>query len=46
MNDALNDHTGSLNINGLTITNLRFAGYIVGLAGSEEELINLTECIF
>ena len=46
MNDALSIHTGSLKINGRTITNLRFADNIDGLAGSEEELINLTECLF
>ena len=46
MNDALSNHTDSLKINGRTITNLRFADDTDGLAGSEEELINLTECLF
>ena len=46
MNDALSNHTGSIKINGRNITNLRFADDIDGLAGSEEELINLTECLF
>ena len=39
-------HTGSLKINGSwTITNPRFADDIDGVAGSEEELINWTECL-
>ena len=46
MNDALSNHTGSLKINDRTITNLRFDDDIDGLACLEEELINLTECLF
>ena len=41
MKYALEDHTGTVNIGGRTITNLRFADDIDGLAGEEEELINL-----
>ena len=41
MTDALEDHEGS--IGGRTITNLRFADDIDGLAGEEEELANLAE---
>ena len=46
MNDKLSNHTGSLKINGRTITNLRFADVINGLVGSEEELINVSKCLF
>ena len=42
MADALEDHEGTVSIGGRTITNLRFAGDIDGLAG-EEELANLAE---
>ena len=41
MTDALEDHTGTDNIGGHTITNLRFTDDIDGLAGEEEELVNL-----
>ena len=41
MTDALNDHEGTVSIEGRTITNLRFADDIDGLAGEEEELANL-----
>ena len=41
MNDALDNHVGSVNIGGKIITNLRFADDIDGLAGSESELANL-----
>ena len=41
--DALEDHEGTVNIGGRTITNLRFADDIDGLAGEEEELTNLVE---
>ena len=40
MNDALDNHVGSVNIGGKIITNLRFADDIDGLAGSESELAN------
>ena len=43
MTDALEDHEGTVNIGGRTITNLRFADDIDGLAGEEEELVNLAE---
>ena len=38
MTDALEDHEGTVSIAGRTITNLRFAEDINGLAGEEEEL--------
>ena len=41
MTDALEDHEGTVTIGGRTITNLRFADDIDGLAGEEEELANL-----
>ena len=43
MTDALEDHEGTVSIGGRTITNLRFADDIDGLAGEEEELANLDE---
>ena len=43
MADALEDHKGTVSIGGRTITNLRFADDIDGLAGEEEELANLVE---
>ena len=43
MTDALEDHEGTLNIGGRTITNLRFADDIDGLAGEQEELANLVQ---
>ena len=39
----LEDHEGSVSIGGRTITNLRFADDIDGLAGEEEELAKLVE---
>ena len=41
MADALEDHEGTLSIGGRTITNLRFADDINGLAGQEQELVKL-----
>ena len=41
--DALEDHEGTVSIGGRTITNLRFADDIDGLAGEEEELAELVE---
>ena len=41
--DALEDHEGTVSTGGRTITNLRFADDIDGLAGEEEELANLVE---
>ena len=43
MTDTLEDHEGIVSIGGRTITNLRFADDIDGLAGEEEELANLGE---
>ena len=43
MTDALEDHEGTVSNRGRTITNLRFAGDIDGLAGEEEKLANLVE---
>ena len=43
MTDALEDHEGTVSIKGRTITNLRFADDIDGLAGEEEELAHLVE---
>ena len=45
MTDALEDPEGSVSIGGRTITNLHFADDIDGLAGEEEELANLVECL-
>ncbi|KAI0207297.1 hypothetical protein LSAT2_008050 [Lamellibrachia satsuma] len=41
MTDALEDHVGTVSIGGRTITNLRFADDIDGLAGDEQELADL-----
>ena len=41
IDDALKDHEGTVSIGGKTITNLRFADDIDGLAGQEQELVNL-----
>ena len=43
MTDALEDHEGTVSIGRRTITNLRFADDIDGLAGEEEELANSVE---
>ena len=43
MTDALEDHEGIVSIGGRTITNLRFADDIDGLAGEEEEQAELVE---
>ena len=43
MTHALEGHEGTVSIGGRTITNLRFADDIDGLAGEEEELANLVE---
>ena len=45
MTDALADHEGTVSIEGRAITNLRFADDIDGLAGEEEELARLVECL-
>ena len=43
MSDALEDHEGTVSIGDRTITNLRFADDIDGLAGEDEKLANLVE---
>ena len=43
MTDALEDHEGTVSIGGRTVTNLRFADDIDGLAGEEEELAKLVK---
>ena len=43
MTDAFEDHEGTVSTGGRTITNLRFADDIDGLAGEEEELANVVE---
>ena len=43
MTDALEDHEGTVRTRGRTITNLRCADDIDGLAGEEEELANVVE---
>ena len=43
MEDALQHHEGTISIGGRTITNLRLAANIDGLAESEEELASLVE---
>ena len=41
MADALKDHEGTVSVGGRTITNLRFAVDIDGIAGQEQELVKL-----
>ena len=43
MTNAFEGHEGTVSIGGRTITNLRFADDIDGLAGEEEELAKLVE---
>ena len=43
MDDALEDHEGTVSIEGRTITNLRFADDIDGLAGQEQEPVRLVK---
>ena len=45
MTEALGDHDSTVSIGGRTVTNLRFADDIGGLAGEEEELAKLVERI-
>ena len=45
MSDVLEEHETTVSIAGRTITNLRFADDIDGLAGSEQELAQLVERI-
>ena len=44
MTDAVGDHEGAVSIRGRTITSLRFADDIDGLAGEEENLAHFVEC--
>ena len=44
--DALEDHEGTVSIGGRTITNIRFADDIDGLAVEEEVLANLVERLY
>ena len=43
MEDALEDHEGTVSIGGRTITNLSLADDIDGLAGEVEELANIVK---
>ena len=43
MTVASEDHKGTVRIGGRTITNLRFADDIDGLAGEEEKLVKLVQ---
>ena len=45
MTAVLEDHEGAVSIGGRTITNLRFADDIDGLAGEDEDLAKLAECL-
>ena len=45
MTDALGDREGTVSTGGRAITDLRFADDIDGLAGEEEELAKLVECL-
>ena len=45
MTDASQNYEGTVSIGGRTITNLRFADDIGGLAGEEEEPAKLAECL-
>ena len=43
MTDALEDHEGTVSTGGRSVTNLRFADDIHGIAGEKEELAKLDE---
>ena len=45
MTDALEDQEDTVSFGNGTLTNLRFAGDIDGLAEEEEELVELVECL-
>ena len=45
MTNSLKDHEGTVSIGGRTTTNLRIADDVDGLAGEEEELTKLVECL-
>lgn len=46
MTDAFENQQGAVSIGGRTITNLRFADDIDGLAGSEQKLENLVRQLY
>ena len=46
MTDALEDYEGTVSIEGGTITNIRFANDIDGVAEEEEELAKLVGCLY
>ena len=43
MTDSIGNHQGTVSIGSRTITNIRFVDDIDGLAGDEQELVNLVE---
>ena len=45
MTDALEEHEGTVSIGGRTFAKFRFADDIDGLAGEEEEMAKLVECL-
>ena len=45
MTDAFEDYEGTVSIGGRTITNLRFADDVDGLAGEEEELATFVDSL-
>ena len=45
MTDAFKDHEGTVSTGGRTITSLRFDDDIDDLAGEEEELAKLADCL-
>ena len=45
LEEALEDHEGTVSIGGRTITNLHFADNIDGSAGEEEEVAKFVECL-
>ena len=45
MTDAVEDHEGTVSIGSRTITHLLFADDIDGLAGEQEEMAKLVECL-
>ena len=45
MTDASEDHKGTVSIKSRTVINLRFADDIDGLAGEEEEVEKIVECL-
>ena len=45
MEDALEGHEGTVSIGGRPVVNLRFADDIDRFVGTEEDLVNLVECL-